>query len=128
VTVIVDKGEGRVLAVIPDRKAETVSLWFKNQEACDFSELESIWMDMSEGYIKAVRKNFERWEELICFDRFHVPQHFNKGLDRVRRKEQRELEDGGGKSVVNGRRADNRERKRRKFNPLTRLHIRTARA
>jgi transposase len=137
VTVILDKDKDGVLAVLPDRKGETVSEWFKSQNVCDFSELESISMDMSDGFIKAARENFGNWEELICFDRFHVSQHFNKGLDQVRRKEQRELEEGGKKSVlsgsrygwlVNGNRRDNRESKRRKFNPLTRLHIRTARA
>jgi transposase len=61
-----------------------VSRWFKSQAACDFSEWESISMDMSDGYIKAVRENFERREEPIYFDRFHVSQHFNKGLDQAR--------------------------------------------
>jgi hypothetical protein len=29
-------------------------------------------MDMRDGFISVVRKNFENWEELICFDRSHV--------------------------------------------------------
>ena len=94
-------------------------------------------MDMSDGFIKAVRDTFENWEQLICFDRFHVSQHFNKGLDKVRAKEHREMADGKGKSplsksrfgwLTNGNRADNRKKKRRDFNPLTKMHIRTARA
>jgi hypothetical protein len=52
-------------------------------------------------------------------------------------KEHGELADGKGKSVLtgirygwlrNGQRGDNRESKRRKFNPLTKWHLRTARA
>ncbi|MDR2407848.1 MAG: transposase [Bacteroidales bacterium] len=62
-------------------------------------------------------------EELKCFDRFHVSRQFNRGLDQVRRKEQRELSDRKGKSVLtgcryewlkNGERSDNRERERRR--------------
>jgi transposase len=49
VTVILDKDNDRVLAVLPDRKAETVSAWFKSQTVCDFSELKGISMDMSDG-------------------------------------------------------------------------------
>jgi transposase len=98
--VILDKEGDRVLAVLADRKAETVSEWFKTQKTCDFSCLESISMDMSDGFIKAVRDNFENWEALICFDRFHVSQHFNKGVDKVRAKEHREMADGKGKSPL----------------------------
>jgi transposase len=94
VTVILDKDNDRVLAVLPDRKSETILRWFKSQTVCDFSELGSISMDMSDGFIKEVKENFERWEELICFDRFHVSQHFNQGLDKMRRKEHGELADG----------------------------------
>jgi hypothetical protein len=71
--VILDKDKDRVLAVLPDRKAETVSRWFKSRKVCDFSELKSISMDMSDGFIKAVRENFENREDLICFDRYPAP-------------------------------------------------------
>jgi transposase len=137
VTVILDKDRDKVLAVLADRKAETVSEWFKTQKICDFSELESISMDMSDGFIKAVKENFENWEQLICFDRFHVSQHFNKALDKVRTREHREIADEKGKSplsksrfgwLVNGNLADNREKKRRAFKALTKMHLRTARA
>jgi transposase len=84
-----------------------------------------------------VRDNLENWEELICFDRFHVSQHFNRVLDKARAKEHREMADGKGESplsgsrfgrLTNGNQADNREKKRRDFNPLTRVHLKTARA
>jgi transposase len=84
-----------------------------------------------------VRENFERWEELICFDRFHVSQQFNQGLDKVRRKEHGELADGKGNSVltgsrfdwlVNSDRTDNRSGKRKAFLNLSRRHLKTARA
>jgi transposase len=86
-------------------------------------------MDMSNGFIKAVRENFENREKLVCFDRFHVSQYFNQRLDQARRKEQKELEEGGRKSVLCGSRYGWLVNgKRRKFNPLMRLHLRTARA
>jgi transposase len=137
VAVIPDKDNGRVSAVLPDRKSGTASQRFKSQTVCGFSELGSISVDMSDGFIKAEKENIERREDLICFDRFHVSEHFNQGLDKVRRKEHGGLADGKWKSVLtgsrygrlrNGQRSDNRESKRRKFNPLTKPRLRTARA
>jgi hypothetical protein len=50
--IIMDKGRDTVAVALPGRKTETASEWFTSQKTRDFSELESISMDMSGGFIK----------------------------------------------------------------------------
>lgn len=53
---------------------------FRRERRClaDFRGIKSVSMDMSRAYIKAVKDRFERREEIICFDRFHIAQLLNK--------------------------------------------------
>jgi transposase len=137
VTVILDKDDNTVLDILQDRKAETLDEWFKTQQTADFKGLESISMDMWDAFIKAVRGNFEGWESLIAFDRYHVAQHLNKAVDKVRANEHRELLKTYGTSELKGSKydwlrtsskTDNRTGDRPTFMQLSRLNLRTARA
>ena len=93
-------------------------------------------MDMSDPYIKAVKENFESWESLIAFDRFHVAQHLNKAVDKVRAQEHRELKEQGDSELTGTKfdwlrtssRTDNRTGNRPAFMQLSRMNLRTARA
>jgi transposase len=137
VTVILDKDGNTVLDVLQDRKAESLSAWFGSQETADLKGLESISMDMWDPYIKAVKENFENWESLVAFDHYHVAQHLNKAVDKIRAREHRELVEGQGTSVLSGTkfdwlrtssRTDNRTGERPAFMRLSRLNLKTARA
>jgi len=137
VTVILAKDETTVLDVLQDRKAETLSAWFGTQEVADLKALQSISMDMWDPYIKAARESFENWESLVAFDRYHVAQHLNKAVDKVRAQENRELANAGGPSELSGTkfdwlrtstRTDNRTGNRPAFMLLSRSNLRTARA
>jgi transposase len=137
VTIIIDKDSGNVLEVLDGRDAETVKKYLKEQIIADFSTVKSISMDMSNSFIKAIRDTFESADKLICFDRFHVSQLINKGLDKVRRAEYKEMDSTGKKNPLkrskfdwlrNSNRTDNRSGKRKRFLAITRLHLKTARA
>jgi transposase len=137
ITVIMDKDRGIVLDVLPDRKAETLSKWFRTQNIGILDKLQSISMDMWDPFIKAVKENIANAEKIIVFDRFHVAGHFNKALDKVRSQEHQSLKKECGESPLtnsryswlkNSDRTDNRTSERRKFLELTRLHLMTARA
>lgn len=137
VTVILDKDENTVLEVLQDRKAETLGTWFGTQGTADLKALRSISMDMWDPYIKAARESFENWESLVAFDRYHVAQHLNKAVDKVRAQEHRELANRRGTSKLSGTkfdwlrtstRTDNRTGNRPAFMLLSRLNLRTARA
>ena len=67
VTVILDKDRDSVIAVLDDRKAETLETWLKTQETSDFSEIESISMDMWDAYIKAVKETISGAEQIHSF-------------------------------------------------------------
>jgi len=136
-TIILDKDRDRVIAVLDDRKAETLETWFKTQKIADLSGLESISMDMWDPYIKAVTATIPAAEQLICFDRFHVSKHINEALDRVRRREHSSfLKLTGGSPLsksrfqwlINSNRTDNRTGKRKAFLSLSKLNLETARA
>lgn len=137
VTVILDKDTDTIIDILDDRKADTLKIWLKTQEKSDFSQLQSITMDMWDPFINAVKKSFQDAESLIAFDRFHVSQHFGKALDKVRAEEHRGFMDKETKSplvrskyqwLVNSQRTDNRSACRKEFMPLTRMNLKTSRA
>ena len=137
VSVILDKDNNKVLDVLQDRKAETLDGWFKTQTVADFKALRSISMDMWDAFIKAVKANFEGAESLIAFDRYHVAQHLNKAVDKVRAQEHRELLKENGTSELTGTKydwlrtsanIDNRTGDRPAFMRLARFNLKTARA
>jgi transposase len=137
VTVVLDKDNNTVLDVLQDRKAETLDTWFKTQVMADFSALQSISMDMWDAFIKAVKANFGDAERLIAFDRYHVAQHLNKAVDKVRAQEHRELMNEYGASELTGTKyewlrtsanIDNRTGDRPAFMRLAGLNLKTARA
>jgi len=137
VTVVYDKDRDRVIDVLQDRKAESLEIWLKTQRNSDFSQLQSITMDMWDAYIKAVKASIPGAELKIAFDRFHVIKHLNDALDKVRRREHMSLLKLTGESplsksrfqwLINSNRIDNRKGKRKTFLSLSRLNLETAKA
>ena len=137
VTVILDKENDVVIDILDDRKAKTLKNWFETQQTADFKGIESISMDMWDPFISAVKSNFENADELIAFDRFHVAQHFQKAVDKVRSEEHRALVASGKYNplicskhqwLTNSHRKDNRTTRRKIFLTLTRMNLKTARA
>jgi transposase len=137
ITIILDKEQDCVIDVLEDRKAETLENWFKTQKICDLNGVKSVSMDMWDPFIKAVKACIAGAEQKIGFDRFHVSQHFNRALDKVRAREHREQQKLTGTSpltksrfgwLTNSQRTDNRSTKRKAFLRLSRLNLLSARA
>ena len=135
ITVIMDRERDVVVEVLDDRKANTVSDWFASKNEAFLSGIETISMDMWDPFIKAITENVPGAEQKICFDRFHVAQHFGKAVDKVRAMEHRDLSKKPKGSPLsktkmdwlrNSHDIDNRSR--RQFLELTRKNLRTARA
>jgi transposase len=136
--VIMDKDHDKVLAVLDGRTAETVKAWLLGQKAADLSELESISMDLSGPFLKAVQEVYpDKWERLVCYDRFHVSQLLNKALDAVRKREWTQLNEAGKENplkkmrygyLINSGRTDNRTAWRRKFIKVSKMNLITSRA
>ena len=135
VTVILDRTRDVVVDVLDDRKAETLEGWLRDRPAPHLASVESVTMDMWDPFIKAVNDCIPEAGKKICFDRYHVAQHFGKALDKVRAQEHRRFLQTAGASPLNGTkyewqrntgRTDNRGR--REFMALSRMNLKTARA
>ena len=135
ITAIVDTERNVVVDVLDDRKKSTFKQWLEEQPESAISTIETVSMDMYEGYINAVLEVVPEAEEKICFDRFHVAQHFGRGVDTVRAAEHRAYIKVQGYSVLthtkhawlrNSGKTDNRTRPY--FMSITKMNLKTARA
>lgn len=91
VTVVHDIDEEVVVHVADDRKQEALEAYFEElgPDAC--AALEHIAMDMWAPYIAATRARVPDADAKIVFDKFHIAKHLGDAVDRVRRRENREL-------------------------------------
>jgi transposase len=98
-------------------------------------EYVTVILDMWDPFIAALKEQVPDAEKKLCFDRYHVAQHFGKAVDKVRNEEQRKLLREDGASPLTGTRyewlknsglIDNRSR--RDFFALCRSELKTARA
>lgn len=135
VTVLTDRTRNVVVDVLNDRGQKTLTEYFRAMPETHRAALKTITMDMWDPFICAIRNVFDNWAQLICFDRFHVAQHFGKAVDKTRAAENRELLKMHGSSILTGTKfgwlrnaslIDNRSRP--SFMALTRSALKTARA
>lgn len=134
-TVILDRDRDVVLDVRQDRKADTIESWLRQRPAHHLASIQTVTMDMWEPFITAVKRCVDDADEKICFDRFHVAQHFGMALDKMRDQEHRQLVSSQGSSPLCGTKFDWQRnsgainnRSRREFMALSRLNLKTARA
>jgi transposase len=135
VSVITSGDTGYVLEVLDGKGKEPLSDFFAAKPKEHRDAVHTISMDMSPSFIGAVKDNFPNWEEIICFDKFHVSQYFCEAVGKVRNAEDKELKEKYGESSLKGTKFDwfrNSEkydnRGRRWFMELTRSNLKTARA
>jgi len=57
--------------------------------SADRSEVQTVTLDMSTGYIAAYDRYFPDAE--LVFDRFHIMKKLNKAVDKVRKEDQKEF-------------------------------------
>jgi len=91
VTVVVDQDESTVIHVADDRDKAALEGFYKELGTDGCAAIESVAMDMWPAYIGATREYVSDADERISFDRFHVAQHLGDAVDKVRRRENKEL-------------------------------------
>jgi transposase len=91
VTAVVDLDRPRVLHVADDRKATSLSAYFDQLSPKQINRIKIVAMDMWKPFISVVRRTLPDGDQKIAFDKFHVVSHLGEAVDRVRRKEHREL-------------------------------------
>jgi transposase len=100
-TIISAPLEKKILEVIKDRKAAGISRFFKEKGDKWCKNIEAASMDAWKAFRKAVVKNCIN--AVICFDHFHLAQHFSKSIDKLRVRESRNA-DSKDKEIYRGTR------------------------
>lgn len=89
ITLVADADEHRVLFVTEGKDANTIKEFVADLAAHggDPEAVESISIDMSPAFIKGVNDHLPNAQ--VTFDKFHVIEHANKAVEKMRRIEQR---------------------------------------
>lgn len=134
VSVVTNLEGTRVLYVADDRTQESLDGFWETLPPEQLASIEAIAMDMWEPYIRSTEAHVPDARSKIVFDKYHVAQHLNEAVDKVRRQENRELL-ADGKSWLKGtkydwlRNPDNFDPSRwRQFTDLRESILKTARA
>lgn len=94
-TIVVDIWRGRVLYVGENREAASLDPFWNSLTSTQKSQIQAVAMDMCQAYVKSVSKHVPGGADKIVFDKFHVAKHLGEALDRIRRKEHKQLRDEG---------------------------------
>jgi transposase len=87
---LVDLSSGRVLDVVEERtEASCNTLISKALTDSQQTQVTAIALDMWKAYANAVTKKLPQAD--IVHDRFHISQHLNEAVDKVRRQENKQL-------------------------------------
>jgi transposase len=81
--------EVKVLAVLPDRKKQTVKQFLERMPRRVKRAIRTVCTDMYEGFIQAVKEVLGKAQVVI--DRYHVAKLYRAGADRLRTQELRRL-------------------------------------
>jgi len=86
-----------LLAVLPDRKKETVRQFLETIPKRLWPTMKTVCTDMWDGYVNAVEEFAEAHPEVsveVVIDRFHVAKNYRDCVDKVRKRECRRLKKG----------------------------------
>ena len=96
---LVDLQQGRVLDVVENRTEEACkSLIEQSLSETQQQQVTAVALDMWKAYRNTVEKKLPQAD--IVHDRFHISQHLNEAVDKVRRQENKELKEAGDRRLV----------------------------
>lgn len=96
-SLMVDIGDNRVLEVVEGRSLESVNkLWSKIPDESK-ENIEAVAMDMWDAFITSTTENVPQAD--IVHDKFHVSKYLGEAVDKVRRKEHKELMSEGNETL-----------------------------
>jgi len=88
VSVLNDLSEGRVIDVVEDRTLESANKLMDSIPEVQRFTVQAIAMDMWDAFITSAKENIP-WADIV-HDKFHVSSYLGKGVDKVRRSEQKQ--------------------------------------
>jgi transposase len=89
VSAINEQGEKHILAVLPDRKKDTVNAFLAAIPVLQKATIQRVCVDMYEGYSNAVYEALPGVAVIV--DRFHVAKNYRGCADKARKQEMRAL-------------------------------------
>ena len=92
-SILNDLEGGRVIDLVPERTGEAAGALLRTLPEEQREKIEAVAMDMWPAYMSAVEEVLPSAD--IVFDRFHVKKHLGEAVDKIRRKEHRELSAAG---------------------------------
>lgn len=133
-TVVNDLARGRVLYVAEDRKQSSLDGFWPTLTEEQRAWIQGVALDMWGPYVRSIRKHLPDAEEKMVFDKFHVAKHLGEAVDKVRRREHKQLQEKGDNRLkgtkydwLKGRGKFDLS-KWREFCTLRRSNLKTARA
>ena len=84
-----DEDQMHILAVLPDRKKETVKAFFLRIPQPFREHLTSVCCDLNEGFLNAAKEVFG--DTVVVADRFHVAHLYRKSVETLRKQELKRL-------------------------------------
>jgi transposase len=99
-TLVCDYGRSTVEHIVEGRSEESLASYWKSLSKEQLEGIEAVSMDMWEPYVQATLKGVPGAREKIVYDRYHVMRHMVEAVDRVRRRENRELREVGDERLT----------------------------
>ena len=98
VSVLTDQDHRRVLDVTKDRTIVATDELWQTLDENQRNGVESVSLDMWQAFMTSSNKNAPNAE--IVHDKFHVSKYLNEAVDKVRRREHRELKSEGDERLT----------------------------
>ena len=83
ISAINEQGNKHILAVLPDRKKDTVKAFLSRIPAAQKATIQRVCTDMYEGYSNAVYETLPK--VIVIIDRFHVAKNYRACADKARK-------------------------------------------
>lgn len=99
VTLVTDQKERKIVWGKEGKSAETLRSFFDELGEDNSKNIKVVTMDMSQGYINAVREKTPHAQ--IVFDRFHIQKLVSNAVDICRRDEWQRLRSEGEETLAN---------------------------
>jgi len=99
-TLVCDLTTGTVEHLAEERKQASLDSYFTSLPPAQRAAIQAVAMDMWDPYVQSVRTYVPQADRKIVFDPFHIVQHMNQAVDKVRRTEHRLLRAEGDETLT----------------------------
>ncbi len=131
VSIMTDLDASRVLEVVPGRDEKSADKLWETLSSKQIAGIEAVAIDMWQAFENSVKKNAPQAD--IVHDKFHISQHLNMAVDKIRRQENKELKLAGDDRLTGSKQLwlfneeNIRESRKQEFEALKNQDLRTAR-